>query len=501
MTDNKLLPQQDTDSRITELTQRLQELQKLHDLSNQRIAQLEEENQRIAQLEEENQRLRDLLDAKAKAKDAKKPRFQQNYSLDKNIDTKPKKKKHKSTGRRPGDSKKDKVTRHQDVYPDGLDRPNCQHQRIQYAWRIENGQAVYVAYHIYNVPGSKQSPLPPGLRNSRSEFGIEIILILAFLHYWIGISIDHACEVLEFFTHLPLSKSQADSLLSQLANDWNDSYDAICQLIALQMIVYIDETGWKVGSRSCYTWVFSTALHVLFRCGVGRGKEEAEKVLGEDFEGIGVSDDYAAYKNLFTTHQLCWAHLLRKAIKLALQHPDNTEYGDFLDQLCRLYDQAKKYQTDQRLSSGRPEKVRQLQEQLDRLCARAGEVIDEQTPTDLAVLIRLQNELTENSEKLFVFVEHPEVEPTNNRSERNVRKESETRKGGRTSKTAGGAKRRSIIMTVLGSLQTRLEKFTLGHLLEEVFRWVPSGRSLFTNELEELQQVRGSPEPMPQPSG
>ena len=46
------------------------------------------------------------------------------------------------------------------------------------------------------------------------------------------------------------------------------------------MIVYIDETGWKVGTKSCYTWVFSTTMHVLFRCGVSRAKTEATAVLG-----------------------------------------------------------------------------------------------------------------------------------------------------------------------------------------------------------------------------
>ena len=48
---------------------------------------------------------------------------------------------------------------------------------------------------------------PSGLRNSRSEFGIEIILTLAFLHYWIGVSIDNAREIMQFFTGLELSKS------------------------------------------------------------------------------------------------------------------------------------------------------------------------------------------------------------------------------------------------------------------------------------------------------
>ena len=100
--------------------------------------------------------------------------------------------------------------------------------------------AVYVAYNIHDLPKSKELPLPTGLRNSRSEFGIEIILTLAFLHYWIGVSLDNAREIMRYFTGLELSKSQADSLLSQLAADWDEQYDTIAELIALSMVIYID---------------------------------------------------------------------------------------------------------------------------------------------------------------------------------------------------------------------------------------------------------------------
>ena len=355
-------------------------------------------------------------------------------------------------------------------------------------------KALYVCYSIYDLPGSKELPLPPGLRNSRSEFGIEIILTLAFLHYWIGISIDNARQIMQFFTSLELPKSQADSLLSQLAADWDEQYDTIAELIALSMIVYIDETGWKVAKRSCYTWAFSTAMHVLFRCGVGRGKIEAEKILGEFFAGIGVTDDYGAYKNMFTQHQLCWAHLIRKAIKLALQNPDVKQYAKFLDELCDIYQEAVRCRNDRRLSVGRGEKVRELQEMIRLLCTRCGEAIDEEAMSDHeATFIRLQNELVENLACLFVFIMHPEVDPTNNCSERNVRREAEIRKGGRTSKTAAGAKRRSVIMTVLASLQTRFSKFTLDNLLSEVQRWFEQGRSIFELELAELQRANAPP--------
>lgn len=82
--------------------------------------------------------------------------------------------------------------------------------------------------------------MPPGLRTRRSEFGIEIILIVAFLHSWLGVALDNVRQILAFFTGLPLSKSQADSLLPPLATDWDEQHDTLAELLALQLIIYID---------------------------------------------------------------------------------------------------------------------------------------------------------------------------------------------------------------------------------------------------------------------
>lgn len=468
------------------------QLEKYRQRIAQQAKQIKKLKDEIKELEKEVKELKELLGGKAESKAAKKPKFTENYSLDKN--TTRKKRRKKSTGRRSKQAKQDLIDGHYDVYWDNANQDECVLHREQCAWHIIDGKAVYVCYYIYDVPNSKVLPLPPGVRNSRSEFGIEISLILAFLHYWIGISIDHACDVIQFFTGLDLSKSQANSLLNQLAADWNDQYDTITELLALALIVYIDETGWKVGKRSCYTWVFSTAMHVLFSCGVGRSKSEAEKILGPLFSGIGVTDDYNAYKKLFTKHQLCWAHLIRKAIKLALQHPAEKQYARFLDDLYGIYQEAVCYQNDGRLSVGRAQKALDLQAKIGSLCTRYGETIDEETmPVHEVTFLRLQNELVDNVDCLFVFVEHPDVESTNNRSERNVRGEAEVRKGGRTSKTKDGAKRRSVIMTVLMSLRTRFTKFTLNALLSEIEKWVEQGYSLFEKELAELRMANAPP--------
>lgn len=462
-----------------------------------RDAIIRQQAERIEQLEQDVASLKALIEAKADSKASKKPTFSENYSLGRNKKTNKKKPKKKSTGRKPNKGKDKLATQSIDIYPEDVPPEQCQRRRTQYVWRLIDGKAVYVAYHLFAPADAATAPLPPGVRNGRCEFGIEIILILAFLHFWIGVSLDNALQIINFFTELPLTKGQADSLLNQLASDWDEQYDTIAELIALQMIVYIDETGWKVGSKSCYTWVFSTSMHVLYSCGVSRKKTEATNILGENFAGTGVTDDYAAYKSMFTKHQLCWAHLIRKAIKLALKNPNQPEYAKFLDELCSIYDDAKQLR-ETSLASDEPTDaatIKQLQDRITQLCSRSDEVVIttkaaekagssvSATSDPEAAFINLQRELVENLDCLFVFVEQPKVDPTNNLSERNVRREAEIRKGARTSKTSSGAKRRSTIVTVLASLETRIT-FTLVNMLSEVKQWYDSGISLFEAELQ-----------------
>ena len=202
---------QDLENRNKELQQREQELEQ----RKQELEQREQElKQRRQELEQEIKRLKELLNTKGESKGSKKPRFKLKYSLEKHH-VKPKRR-HKSTGRRTQAQKRDLVTQMADIYPASVPKPDCGPYREQYAWRIIDGKAEYVCYTLHGAVDSTTLTPVPGLRNSRSEYGLEIILIVAFLHYWIGISLDHVCAVLQFFTGLDLPKSQADSLLSQL---------------------------------------------------------------------------------------------------------------------------------------------------------------------------------------------------------------------------------------------------------------------------------------------
>jgi len=242
--------------------------------------------QQAVNMQREIAELKALLKDEAAAKDAKRPVFSQDYSLSRQERQRMRRRRKKSTGRKPAQAKQHRVERTDNIYPQGVSPRRCELVREQCAWRLEDGRAVYVRYRIFRERGHEELPRVFGLRNSRCEFGLEIHVVLAFLVYSIGVSIDQARAIFAFFTRLELSKSQVDSLLNQLAADWEDDFEALCQLVATAAVLYIDETGWKVGKRACYTWIFTTLSHVVFLCGKGRGGEVLDGILPEGFAGI-----------------------------------------------------------------------------------------------------------------------------------------------------------------------------------------------------------------------
>ena len=166
---------------------------------------------------------------------------------------------------------------------------------------------------------------------------------------------------------------------------------------------------------------------------------------------------------------------------------DAYQYARFLKSLFAIYYDAVRFSRDQRLSAGRPAKAQKLQSRIRMICRRYGEVLDEIAPVDDEKFVLLQNELVNHIEKLFVFVLHPQVEATNNRSERQARSEAMARKAARTSKTESGARRRGVIMSVLASLSKRLKAFTLATVLSEINHWFETGQSVFREELAAIQ--------------
>jgi len=411
---------------------------------------------------------------------------------------KKRRKRKRSRGKRTTTAEKvAQAVRTEKVFPAGVRERDCRLSHTRPVWRLENGRAVLVAYEIYRSPRNQYGKIPGVF--GRSEFGAEITLAIAYQVYLVGLSFDKVCLLMNFFQHLKLRKSQANALLNQLARQWQEEFDLLCVLLANSLVVHTDETGWSIRS----VWAFlSEKVRVLF-FGVHKDAETLRQILDPaTFAGIVISDDAAVYAN-FTQSQKCWAHFLRKAIKLTLMEPSNAEYRQFTDRLLEIYREACRGQRDRRLSvEGRKEKVSLLDDRILELCGPmwVAELPPGEGPED--DYRRLCNELMRVmlAEQLFTFVTAEPVEKpngetllasgTNNEAERTLRTPAMARNMGRTNKTVAGARRQTVIVSVLESLRQHLSTFTLSSVIKEIRRWSETGRSCFARLVEKLGLTR-----------
>jgi transposase len=381
----------------------------------------------------------------------------------------------------------------EDVFPEGLGPQQCWLSHSRPVWRLREGRAVLVAYHVYRGPGNRYGQIPGAL--GRSEFGLEIIVAMGFLVYVAGLSFDKVCLVMNFFQGLTLRKSQVDALLHQLARHWEREFDRLCTLLAHSAVVHADETSWSLHS----VWAFLSEKARLVFYGVHKDAATLRQILdAATFAGLLISDDAAVYAP-FSRAQKCWAHLLRKAIKLTLECPDDADYRHLADELLEIYRAACRVQRDGRLSpAGRARKVEDLKDRVLALCGPVwwADLPPGEGPADQYRL--LCNELMRllQTKQLFTFVtaeavqtpsgETHAVPGTNNAAEQALRNPAQARVTGRTNKTPRGARRQTVLSSVLESLRQYLPRYTLVSVVEEVGRWSRRGRSCFAELLSKL---------------
>jgi transposase len=421
-----------------------------------------------------------------------------------------KNKKKAKPGRRRNQDKMMLVARTERVYPEGVAPERCKLSHIRQVWQFEQGQAVLVAYEVYRGPNKQYGKVPAVL--GRGGYSWPIIMAVAYLVYTKGLSLDLACDILGFFKNLPIKKSQAEALMRQLAKHWERQFETLCVLLANAAVVHADETSWSIKS----VWAFLSEQSRLLLFGVNKDADTLKKILDSElFKGILISDDAAVY-SAFSQMQKCWAHLIRKAIKLTLQS-DDRRYRRLADGLIDIYRAARAIQTDASLdAAARDAKVELLMAKLGQLCY--GEQLPETSKGLEHDYVLLCHEVMRlHDDQLFTFVTAPPttqpngesapVGGTNNEAERTLRNPATARETGRTNKTDTGTRRRTIVTAVLESLRLYIPVYTLRSVVDETLRWLAKGLSCFEERLQGLglklpeKRVLDRLYPPPQPSG
>lgn len=178
--------------------------------------------------------------------------------------------------------------------------------------------------------------------------------------------------------------------------------------------LHVDETGHKRFGKRRWTWVLSTPELVAFKAGYQRNRKSLMAILGSDFDGTIISDKYNVY-NIFSDdrHQLCWAHFHRKFRALSEREGEIGETGK---QLLSHSKKVFRVYRDHRQGSLSYEDYFQqllvLREHMKQLLGKH-HLLEEVRPLAHAYWLE--------PNKVWHFAAHPEVEPTNNPAERDLR--------------------------------------------------------------------------------
>ena len=266
---------------------------------------------------------------------------------------------------------------------------------------------------------------------------------------------------------LGLSVGELAALTRGAAEHGREEYDRLRQEIRASPVVYGDETGWRQDGRNGYLWSFSTPEVRYFLYRPSRGRTVVEEVLGDEFEGVLVSDFHGAYNVYQGPHQRCWTHLLRDIHQLNEQYLQDQDLARWSQQVREVYDRAQAYPGP---DPGLPETVRrsrrvkqqqQYQRQLWAICKPH---LGSDAP--MRVLCqRVERFLPE----LFTFVAEPRASADNNAAERSLRPPVVSRKISGGTRSERGSETKSILASLFGTwrLQERNPYLALQSILSK----------------------------------
>lgn len=317
------------------------------------------------------------------------------------------------------------------------------------------------------VQGRHPEQTSDALGAAAVQYGPRLLGLAADLKHRLGVSYRKCSSVLLTLTGLVVASAALVRSGHRLRRLAQPSYDRLVEAARHSEVQHVDETGWKIGGRSAWLWVFADAHATLYRIRRSRGHEVVVEVLGEDYQGVLVSDCFLAYDPLNFTKSKCSAHLLKRCSEL--EQSKTRGAVRFSRRVAALLRRAMALKRRRGTIGDHGYAVLrgQVRAELDRLLAGT------YTDPDNARLAKL---LRKHRGSVLGFLDHDGVDATNNLAEREGRPAVIARKLSAGNRTEAGAETHAVLASVirtyrrqgrdiLGAVVELLRQGT-GHVLE-----------------------------------
>jgi transposase len=298
------------------------------------------------------------------------------------------------------------------------------------------------AGHCACCGGVTLAAIPAGLEDG-SPFSVNIMALALYLRFTHAISYRRLSQLFGHLYALQISEGALDAMLQRAKPCFDSEVMAILARLRRSRIVGCDETSVRIDGRTHWNWVFQNdqvVIHVV-------RNSRAASVVAETMAGhrprIWVSDLYGAQQGHADLWQVCLAHQLRDC-KYAIEAGDTIFAPQMKALLLRAVVLARRRQS--LAESTRRSHLRRLDHALNEIMVLA--------PTNSHGR-RLRKRYGKVRSHLFTFLEHPDVPPDNNGSERELRPTATYRKVTGGFRSTWGADLFAGVRSVVGTAARR----------------------------------------------
>ena len=197
-------------------------------------------------------------------------------------------------------------------------------------WRLHQGQCT-------SCGKRHKTSLPP---DQTTGFGPRLTAFVGEMSGIVSVSRSAVQDLCASVFSIPLSKGAIQKMINRVSQALVPHYEAIGRVARAAPVNHLDETSWFTQGVRHWLWVMTNPLVAYFQIHPTRSQAAFEQLIA-DWKGILVSDDYGVYQSWTGLRQSCLAHLIRTAKGLA-EHLESgiAAFGrrirDELQRLCHM---------------------------------------------------------------------------------------------------------------------------------------------------------------------
>ncbi len=260
------------------------------------------------------------------------------------------------------------------------------------------------------------APMPDEIRKG-GLLGADMTAAIAFLKGGCHMSYTTIQQFFKELFELDISRGMLCKATQKVSQALNTPYQHLLARLPQEPHLGIDETGHHDDGKLHWTWCFQTPAYSVFHIDPSRGSEVLETILGADFNGLIGADYWGAYRKyarLFKVRmQYCMAHLIRE-VRFLAEHRTKTlaRWGkQLLEWLKDLFKTL--HRRDRYTAKGFTRRMTGIEHEFLRRMRR---------PPNHPLAQKLARRFKgKAAEDYFRFLTEPDVEPTNNSTEREIR--------------------------------------------------------------------------------